>query len=136
MPFDEKLKTVSITIDGDLDPYITSKDLALALIGSMGTAGATGYAIEFAGTTVERMTMEARMTLCNLAIEAGARCAMVAFDDTTAAYIRGKPMAPTGQHHFACGIDSPAIGSDGLDERLTDSFVQTDDFGYSIRLMG
>ncbi|WP_409265249.1 3-isopropylmalate dehydratase large subunit [Pseudomonas sp. KCJK8521] len=92
-----KLKSMRITIEGVLNSYITSKDLALALIGRIGTAGATGYAIEFAGSTVERMTMEARMTLCNLAIEAGARCAMVAFDDTTAAYIRGKPMAPTGQ---------------------------------------
>lgn len=93
----KKLKTMRVTIEGVLNPYITSKDLALALIGRIGTAGATGYAIEFAGSTVERMTMEARMTLCNLAIEAGARCAMVAFDDTTAAYIRVKPMAPTGQ---------------------------------------
>ncbi|MEJ5862280.1 3-isopropylmalate dehydratase large subunit [Pseudomonas farsensis] len=93
----KKLKSMRVTINGKLDPYITSKDLALALIGKIGTAGATGYAIEFAGSTVESMSMEARMTLCNLAIEAGARCAMVAFDDTTAAYIRVKPMAPTGQ---------------------------------------
>ncbi|NIX93633.1 3-isopropylmalate dehydratase large subunit [Pseudomonas fulva] len=92
----KKLKTLRVILEGQLRPFTTSKDIALALIGKIGTAGATGYAIEFAGATVERMTMEARMTLCNLAIEAGARCAMVAFDDTTAAYIRAKPMAPTG----------------------------------------
>lgn len=92
----KKLKTLRVILEGQLRPFTTSKDIALALIGKIGTAGATGYAIEFAGATVERMTMEARMTLCNLAIEAGARCAMVAFDDTTAAYIRVKPMAPTG----------------------------------------
>ncbi|WP_409271181.1 3-isopropylmalate dehydratase large subunit [Pseudomonas sp. KCJK9111] len=92
----KKLKTLRVILEGELRPFTTSKDIALALIGKIGTAGATGYAIEFAGATVERMTMEARMTLCNLAIEAGARCAMVAFDDTTAAYIRAKPMAPTG----------------------------------------
>src|SRR5690606_26628036 len=92
----KKLKTLRIRIDGELPPYVASKDLALALIGTIGTAGATGYAIEFTGKTVAAMSMEARMTLCNLAIEAGARCAMVAFDDTTAAYLRGRPLAPTG----------------------------------------
>ncbi|WP_419795209.1 3-isopropylmalate dehydratase large subunit [Pseudomonas palleroniana] len=93
----KKLKTMRVNIEGELNSRIASKDLALALIGKIGTAGATGYAIEFTGAAVEAMTMEARMTLCNLAIEAGARCAMVAFDDTTSAYLRVKPMAPTGK---------------------------------------
>lgn len=93
----KKLKTLRIRIDGELPPYVASKDLALALIGKIGTAGATGYAIEFTGETIAAMSMEARMTLCNLAIEAGARCAMVAFDDTTANYLKGRPMAPTGE---------------------------------------
>ena len=92
----KKLKTLRIRIDGELPPYVASKDLALALIGKIGTAGATGYAIEFTGETIAAMSMEARMTLCNLAIEAGARCAMVAFDDTTAAYLKGRPLAPSG----------------------------------------
>ncbi|MBA1236566.1 3-isopropylmalate dehydratase large subunit [Stutzerimonas nitrititolerans] len=92
----KKLKTLRIRIDGELPPYVASKDLALALIGKIGTAGATGYAIEFTGDTIAAMSMEARMTLCNLAIEAGARCAMVAFDDTTAAYLKGRPLAPSG----------------------------------------
>lgn len=93
----KKLKSMRVNIEGELNSRIASKDLALALIGKIGTAGATGYAIEFTGAAVEAMTMEARMTLCNLAIEAGARCAMVAFDDTTSAYLRVKPMAPTGE---------------------------------------
>lgn len=93
----KKLKTLRIRINGALPPHVASKDLALALIGKIGTAGATGYAIEFTGETVAAMSMEARMTLCNLAIEAGARCAMVAFDETTAAYLKGRPLAPTGE---------------------------------------
>ncbi len=93
----KKLKTLRITIDGVLAPHVASKDLALALIGKIGTAGATGYAIEFTGETVAAMSMEARMTLCNLAIEAGARCAMVAFDDTTSRYLKGRPLAPAGE---------------------------------------
>lgn len=93
----KKLKTLRITIDGTLGAHVTSKDLALALIGRIGTAGATGFAIEFNGETVAKMSMEARMTLCNLAIEAGARCAMVAFDDITARYLKACPLAPQGK---------------------------------------
>ncbi|MCY1286284.1 3-isopropylmalate dehydratase large subunit [compost metagenome] len=93
----KKPRTMRIVMDGQLPPYITSKDMALSLIGRIGTAGATGYAIEFAGAAVNAMSMEARMTLCNMAIEAGARCAMVAFDDTTAGYLRDRPMAPKGE---------------------------------------
>lgn len=87
----KKLKSMRVNIEGMLHSRIASKDLALAMIGQIGTAGATGYAIEFTGAAVEAMTMEARMTLCNLAIEAGARCAMVAFDDTTAAHLKVNP---------------------------------------------
>lgn len=93
----KKLKTLLVRIDGTFAPSVSSKDIALALIGQIGTAGATGFAIEFAGETVENMSMEARMTLCNLAIEAGARCAMVAVDDTTISYLKGRTMAPSGE---------------------------------------
>ncbi|MFB4390404.1 MULTISPECIES: 3-isopropylmalate dehydratase large subunit [unclassified Pseudomonas] len=93
----KKLKTMRICIEGEFPAGVTSKDMALAFIGAVGTAGATGYALEFAGGTVERMSMEARMTLCNLAIEAGARCAMIAVDDTTVNYLRGRPLAPVGE---------------------------------------
>jgi 3-isopropylmalate/(R)-2-methylmalate dehydratase large subunit len=75
---------------------VTAKDLALAIIGEIGTAGGTGYAIEFAGEAVRALSMEGRMTLCNMSIEAGARMGMVAVDDVTLDYVRGRPMAPRG----------------------------------------
>ena len=75
---------------------ITAKDIALALIGEIGTAGGTGYAIEFAGSAIRELSMEARMTLCNMAIEAGARAGMIGVDDTTIEYLRGRPFAPKG----------------------------------------
>ncbi|WP_239505462.1 aconitase family protein, partial [Proteus vulgaris] len=77
------MKTMRVLVEGDLSPGVTSKDVALALIGRIGTAGATGYAIEFAGSAISAMSMDARMTLCNMVIEAGARCGMVAVDDKT-----------------------------------------------------
>ncbi|ANC79896.1 3-isopropylmalate dehydratase large subunit [Pseudomonas putida] len=92
----KKLKTLRIILDGTMPTHLTSKDLALALIGQIGTAGATGFAIEFSGEAVAAMSMEARMTLCNLAIEAGARCAMVAYDAVTWEYLKGRPQAPQG----------------------------------------
>ncbi len=91
-----KPKTLRLTIDGRLAADVTAKDVALAVIRRLGTAGATGYAIEFAGSVVEALSIEGRMTLCNLSIEAGARCGMVAFDATTARYLDGRPGTPTG----------------------------------------
>ena len=76
---------------------ITAKDIALSVIGKIGTAGGTGYAIEFAGDTIRNLSMEGRMTLCNMAIEAGARAGMVAADDTTINYLKGRPFAPQGE---------------------------------------
>jgi 3-isopropylmalate/(R)-2-methylmalate dehydratase large subunit len=75
---------------------VTAKDVILSVIGRIGTAGGTGYAIEFAGSTIRALSMEGRMTICNMAIEAGARSGMVAVDETTLAYLRGRPMAPAG----------------------------------------
>jgi len=75
---------------------VTAKDIALAVIGKIGTAGGTGYSIEFAGDTIRNLSVEARLTLCNMAIEAGARAGMVAVDDTTINYVKGRPLAPTG----------------------------------------
>ena len=108
----KKLKSMRITMEGELPAHVTSKDLALALIGRIGTAGATGYAIEFAGETVSAMSMEARMTLCNLAIEAGARCAMVAFDETTLDYLRERPLAPQGKSREAAEAYWSTLRSD------------------------
>jgi 3-isopropylmalate/(R)-2-methylmalate dehydratase large subunit len=90
----KKPATMQVRIEGRTRPGVTSKDLALALIGQIGTSGGTGHALEFAGSAIAHMSMEARMTLCNMAIEAGARCAMVAVDDTTLAYLHDRPYAP------------------------------------------
>ncbi len=89
-----KPKQMLITVDGTLSPGVTAKDMALYIIGQIGTAGGTGYAIEFAGSAVTALSMEGRMTLCNMTIEAGARCGMVAVDDTTLDFVAGRPFAP------------------------------------------
>lgn len=92
-----KSKNMRVRLQGALSPGVTAKDVALAIIGEMGTAGGTGYAIEFAGEAIEAMTMESRMTLCNMAIEAGARAGMIAVDQTTIDYLKGREYAPKGE---------------------------------------
>jgi 3-isopropylmalate/(R)-2-methylmalate dehydratase large subunit len=92
----KKMKNLLVQVEGRLPRGITAKDIVLAVIGRIGTAGGTGYAIEFAGSTIRSLSMEGRMTICNMAIEAGARSGMVAVDDVTLAYLKGRPMAPTG----------------------------------------
>ncbi|MEM9315176.1 MAG: 3-isopropylmalate dehydratase large subunit [Pseudomonadota bacterium] len=92
----QKIRNMRVRIDGRLGQGVTAKDLALAIIGEIGTAGGTGYAIEFAGEAVQTLSMEGRMTLCNMSIEAGARMGMVAVDEVTLDYVRGRPMAPAG----------------------------------------
>jgi 3-isopropylmalate/(R)-2-methylmalate dehydratase large subunit len=92
----KKAKSMLIEVQGRLPRGITAKDIVLAVIGRIGTAGGTGYAIEFAGSAIRSLSMEGRMTVCNMAIEAGARAGMVAVDDTTIAYLRGRPFAPKG----------------------------------------
>lgn len=93
----KKSKSMLIEVSGSLKAGVTAKDVALYIIGQIGTAGGTGYAIEFAGSAIRSLSMEGRMTLCNMAIEAGARSGMVAVDDTTINYIKDKPLAPKGQ---------------------------------------
>jgi 3-isopropylmalate/(R)-2-methylmalate dehydratase large subunit len=92
----KKSKAMLVHVDGDLPLGVTAKDIALAIIGKIGTAGGTGYAIEFAGSTISSLSMEGRMTLCNMAIEAGARAGMVAVDETTINYVKGRPYSPVG----------------------------------------
>lgn len=92
----KKAKTMQVLVEGVLGHGITAKDVALAIIGEIGTAGGTGYAIEFAGSAIRALSMEGRMTLCNMAIEAGARAGMIAVDATTIEYIKGRPFAPKG----------------------------------------
>ena len=92
----KKYKSMQIVVDGELGFGVTGKDVVLAIIGRIGTAGGTGYAIEFAGSAIRSLSMEGRMTICNMAIEAGARTGMVAVDDKTIEYVKGRPFAPTG----------------------------------------
>ncbi len=94
----KKMKSMLVRVNGQLQPGVTGKDLALAVIGKIGTAGGTGYAIEFAGSAVSALSMEGRMTLCNMAIEAGARCGIVAADEKTIQYMKGRPLAPEGRN--------------------------------------
>jgi 3-isopropylmalate/(R)-2-methylmalate dehydratase large subunit len=93
----EKPKSMNIRVEGELAPGVTAKDLALAVIGKLGTGVGTGHVIEFSGSAVRSLSMEGRMTLCNMAIEAGARAGMVAPDETTFNYIKGRTYAPKGE---------------------------------------
>ena len=94
----KKSKAMLVSVEGKLQKGVTAKDVALAIIGQIGTAGGTGYAIEFAGSAIRGLSMEGRMTLCNMAIEAGARAGMVAVDATTIDYVKGRPFAPSAEH--------------------------------------
>jgi 3-isopropylmalate/(R)-2-methylmalate dehydratase large subunit len=90
----KKAKNMLVRVDGNLSRGCTAKDIVLAVIGKIGTAGGTGYTIEFGGTAIRALSMEGRMTVCNMAIEAGARAGLVAVDDKTIQYIKGRPLAP------------------------------------------
>ena len=90
-------KTMEVRVEGDLAPGVSSKDLILHIIGVLGTAGGTGYVIEYRGKVFEEMSIEGRLTACNMSIEAGARAGLIAPDDKTLAYVKGRPYAPTGE---------------------------------------
>ncbi|MEN8108044.1 MAG: 3-isopropylmalate dehydratase large subunit [Pseudomonadota bacterium] len=93
----KKSANMEICVDGELTPGVSAKDIVLAIIGRIGTAGGTGYALEFSGSAIRALSMEGRMTVCNMAIEAGARAGMIAVDDTTINYLEGRPYAPPGK---------------------------------------
>src|SRR5437868_6600519 len=93
----KKMKNMRVNVEGPLARGVSAKDVVLAIIGRIGIGGGTGYAIEFAGSTIRSLSMEGRMTVCNMAIEAGARAGMVAVDDTTIEYLRGRRFAPKGR---------------------------------------
>jgi 3-isopropylmalate/(R)-2-methylmalate dehydratase large subunit len=93
----KKSKAMQVKVEGQLQTGVTAKDIALAVIGKIGTAGGTGYAIEFSGSAIRGLSMEGRMTLCNMAIEAGARAGMVAVDDITIDYVKGRPFSPKAE---------------------------------------
>ena len=92
----KKSKNMLIQVNGQLKPGVTAKDMILSIIGKIGTAGGTGYVIEFSGEAIRSLSMEGRMTICNMAIEAGARAGMISVDETTLHYVCGKPFAPKG----------------------------------------
>ena len=93
----KKMKNMLISVDGKVGAGVTAKDIVLAIIGEIGTAGGTGYAIEFGGEAIRDLSMEGRMTVCNMAIEGGARAGMIAVDDTTINYVKGRPYSPKAE---------------------------------------
>jgi 3-isopropylmalate/(R)-2-methylmalate dehydratase large subunit len=107
-----RAKTMKVDITGRLSKGVGAKDLILSLIGRLGSAGARGYAIEYGGDAVRRLSMEARMTLCNMSIEAGARMGLIAPDETTFAYLEGRPLAPKGALWKAAVADWRTLCSD------------------------
>jgi len=92
----KRAKNMRITVDGTLPDGVTAKDIVLAIIGKIGTAGGTGYVMEYAGSAIRSLSMEGRMTVCNMSIEAGARAGLIAPDETTFAYLKDRPMTPRG----------------------------------------
>ena len=92
----KKAKNMLVKVEGQVAKGVGAKDIVLAIIGKIGTAGGTGYTIEFAGSAIRALSMEGRMTVCNMAIEAGARAGLVAVDDTTIRYVQGRPFSPSG----------------------------------------
>ena len=108
----KKAKNMLVRVNGHVGPGVTAKDIVLAIIGKIGTAGGTGYTIEFAGEAIEDLSMEGRMTVCNMAIEAGARAGLVAVDEKTIEYVRGRPFAPQGEMFERAAAAWRALRSD------------------------
>ena len=110
----KKAKNMLVRVDGSLAKGLTAKDIVLAVIGKIGTAGGTGYTIEFGGDAIRALSMEGRMTVCNMAIEAGARAGLVGVDETTIQYVRGRPFAPKGlEFEHACALWRTLRSDDG-----------------------
>jgi 3-isopropylmalate/(R)-2-methylmalate dehydratase large subunit len=120
----KKSKAMLIQVDGDIPLSITAKDIVLAIIGKIGTAGGTGYAIEFAGSAIRQLSMEGRMTVCNMAIEAGARAGMIAADQITFDYVKNRPLSPKGDAWDKAVEYWKTLHSD--DGAFFDSVVQLD----------
>jgi 3-isopropylmalate/(R)-2-methylmalate dehydratase large subunit len=108
----KKARNMLVKVEGQLAPGLTGKDIVLAIIGRIGTAGGTGYTIEFGGSAIRALSMEGRMTVCNMAIEAGARAGLVAVDDKTIAYVKGRPFAPQGMEFEQAAAYSRTLHSD------------------------
>jgi 3-isopropylmalate/(R)-2-methylmalate dehydratase large subunit len=119
-----KAKNMLVRVDGTLPKGCSAKDLVLAIIAKTGTGGGTGYTIEFAGAAIRRLSMEGRMTVCNMAIEAGARAGLVAVDETTLAYVKGRPYSPTGVEWDLAVADWRGLQSDP--DAVWDAVVELD----------
>ncbi len=117
-------KTLAVNVDGQLPEDVTAKDIVLAVIARIGTAGGQGYVIEFRGTAIEALSMEARMTVCNMSIEAGARAGMIAPDQTTFAYLKGRPHAPIGAEWDAAVAEWSTLRSQ--DDAVFDAEIHVD----------
>ncbi len=120
----KKSRTMLVSIDGKVGAGVTAKDLVLALIGKIGTAGGNGYAIEFGGSAIRALSMEGRMTVCNMAIEAGARVGFVAVDETTIDYLKGRTFAPTGEIWEKAVVYWRTLASDA--DAVFDAVVELD----------
>lgn len=120
----KKAKNLLVKVEGDCAPGVGAKDIVLAIIGRIGTAGGTGYTIEFGGSAIRALSMEGRMTVCNMAIEAGARAGLVAVDDKTIAYVKGRPLAPTGAEWEAAVAYWQTLHSDA--DAVFDTVVELD----------
>lgn len=120
----KKMKNMLVRVDGQMRPGVTAKDIVLAIIGEIGTAGGTGYAIEFGGEAIRALSMEGRMTVCNMAIEGGARAGMVAVDETTINYVKNRPFAPSPEHWDAAVSAWRKLVSD--DDAVFDKVVTLD----------
>ncbi|MBL1379441.1 3-isopropylmalate dehydratase large subunit [Zobellella iuensis] len=119
-----RAKTMKIQVNGALKPGISAKDVVLAIIGKVGHAGGTGYVVEFCGSVIESLSMEARMTICNMAIELGAKAGLVAPDQTTFDYLKGKPFAPEGERWEAAVAYWRTLKSDA--DAVFDAVVELD----------
>jgi len=120
----KKSRNMLISVDGEVGPGVTAKDIVLAIIGKIGTAGGTGCTIEFGGDAIRALSMEGRMSVCNMAIEAGARAGMIAVDDTTIDYLNGRPFAPVGKIWDAAVVAWQDLQSD--DDAVFDEVVRLD----------
>ena len=110
----DKPKTFRINVEGDLPFGVTAKDIILDIIGRIGTDGATGYVVEYAGSAIRALSMEGRMTVCNMSIEAGARAGMIAPDDTTFAYLKGRRFSPSGPLHHTASAAGASVAGEAL----------------------
>ncbi|WP_263260936.1 3-isopropylmalate dehydratase large subunit [Pseudomonas sp. RIT-PI-S] len=120
----KKMKNMQVLVEGTLPFGVTAKDIVLAVIGKIGTAGGNGHAIEFAGSAIRELSVEGRMTICNMSIEAGARVGLVACDEKTVAYVEGRPFAPKGEHWDKAVQAWRALKSD--DDAQFDTVVRLD----------